>query len=108
MSTYLVAFRQPAETWAKLIAAPEDRRESLRPVFEAEGAKVLGYWYAFGDIDGYVLFEAPDDVTAAALLIKVGASGAINAATTKLLTVEEAIEAMKRAGGVDYRGPGSS
>jgi uncharacterized protein with GYD domain len=107
MSTYLTAFKQPAETWAKLVAAPEDRRETLAPVFEAAGGKLLGYWYAFGEIDGYALFEAPDDVAAASVLMKVGASGAVVASTTKLLTVDEAIEAMKRASAVDYRAPGS-
>jgi uncharacterized protein with GYD domain len=107
MSTYLTAFRQPAETWAKLVDRPEDRRATLGPIFEAAGAKLLGYWYAFGEVDGYTLFEAPDDVTAAAILVKVGASGAITASTTKLLTVEEAIEALKRASNVDYRPPGS-
>jgi uncharacterized protein with GYD domain len=107
MSTYLTAFKQSAETWAKLVAAPEDRRVTLAPVFEEAGGKLLGYWYAFGEIDGYALFEAPDDVAAASVLVKVGASGALTASTTKLLTVDEALEAMKRASTVQYRAPGS-
>lgn len=107
MSTYLTAFRQTSDTWAKLIANPEDRRETLAPVFEAAGGKLLGYWYAFGEIDGYALFEAPDDVAAASVLVKVGASGALSVSTTKLLTVDEAVEAMRRAGDVGYRPPGS-
>jgi uncharacterized protein with GYD domain len=106
MPTYLTAFKQTAETWGKLLRNPEDRRESLGPVIEALGGKLLGYWYAFGDIDGYTLFEAPDDAAAAALLVKVAASGAIAASTTKLLTVEEAMDAMRRAGDVDYSPPG--
>lgn len=107
MPTYLTAFRQASETWAKLIAKPEDRRVTLAPIFEAAGGKLLGYWYAFGEVDGYALFEAPDDVAAASVLVKVGASGALSVSTTKLLTVEEALEAMKRAGDVSYRSPGS-
>lgn len=107
MSTYLTSFRQTAETWANLIAKPEDRREKLGPIFEAAGGKLTGYWYAFGEVDGYALFEAPDDVTAASVLVKVGASGALSVTTTKLLTVEEMVEALGRAGDVDYRPPGS-
>jgi uncharacterized protein with GYD domain len=107
MSTYLTAFRQTSDTWAKLVAKPEDRRETLAPIIEALGGKLLGYWYAFGDVDGYALFEAPDDVAAASLLVKVGASGALSVTTTKLLTVEEAMEAMGRAGGVGYQPPGA-
>ena len=106
MPTYLTAFRQTGDTWAKLVANPEDRRETLGAVMESLGGKLLGYWYAFGEVDGYTLFEAPDDVTAASLLVKVASSGALSASTTKLLTVEEAMEAMKRAGGVGYKAPG--
>lgn len=106
MPTYLTAFKQTAETWSNLVSNPADRRESLGPVVEALGGKLLGYWYAFGEIDGYALIEAPDDVTAAALLVKVAASGALSASTTKLLTVEEAMEAMRRAGDVNYSAPG--
>jgi uncharacterized protein with GYD domain len=107
MSTYLTAFRQTAETWANLIANPEDRRKTLAPAFEAAGGKLLGYWYAFGEVDGYALFEAPDDVAAASVLVKVGAAGALTVSTTKLMTVDEALEAMRRSSDVSYSPPGS-
>jgi uncharacterized protein with GYD domain len=107
MPLYLTAFSQTPETWASLISNPEDRRDALRPVMEAAGCQLYGYWYAFGEIDGYVLFEAPDDVTAAGVLVKVAASAAFTRlATTKLLTVEEALDAFGGAGRVRYRPPG--
>jgi len=106
MPLFLTAFSQTPETWARLISSPEDRRVALRPVFEAAGGKLNGYWYAFGETDGYALFEAPDDVTAASVLVKVAASGAFTRlSTTRLLTVEEALDAFGRAGGVRYRPP---
>lgn len=107
MSTYLTAFKQNPDTWAKLIANPEDRRVTLAPAFEAVGGKLLGYWYAFGDVDGYALFEAPDDVAAASVMVKVGSTGALTISTTKLLTVEEALEAMRRSNTVAYSPPGT-
>ena len=108
MGMYLTKFSHTPETWARLLANPEDRRETLRPVFEAVGGKLHGYWYAFGDADGFVLFEAPDDVMTAGLLVKVAATGAFTSvSTTKLLTVEEALDALRRGGGVDYRAPGA-
>lgn len=107
MPLYLSSFSQTPQTWAKLISNPEDRREVLRPVLEAAGCTLHGYWYAFGETDGFALIEAPDDVTAAGILVKVGASGAFSRlATTKLLTVEEAMDAFRRAGEVRYRAPG--
>lgn len=107
MPLYLSAFSQTPETWARLISNPEDRREALRPVLEAAGCTLHGYWYAFGETDGYALIEAPDDVTAAGVLVKVAASAAFTRlATTKLLTVEEALDAFGGAGRVRYRPPG--
>jgi uncharacterized protein with GYD domain len=107
MPTYLTAFKQSAETWAKLAANPSDRRESLGPVIEEMGGKLLGYWYAFGDVDGYALIEAPDDIAAASLLVKVAASGALTVSTTKLLTVDEALQAFRQAANVNYQPPGA-
>jgi uncharacterized protein with GYD domain len=75
MGMYLTKFSHTPETWARLLANPEDRRVTLGPVFEAAGGKLHGYWYAFGDADGFVLFEAPDDVTTAGLLVTVVRSG---------------------------------
>ncbi|MGH8870228.1 MAG: GYD domain-containing protein [Actinomycetes bacterium] len=108
MPMYLTAFSQTAETWAKLIASPDDRRASLGPVVESMGGKLHGYWYAFGETDGYALIEAPDDVTAASLLVKVASTGAMTKlATTKLIAVEDAMDALGRAGSLTYRPPGA-
>jgi uncharacterized protein with GYD domain len=108
MPMYLSQFSQTHETWAKLIANPEDRREALGPIVEAAGAKLHGYWYAFGETDGYVLIEAPDDVVAASILVKVASTGAFTKlATTKLLTVEETLDALRRASDIGYRPPGA-
>jgi hypothetical protein len=55
-----------------------------------------------------VLFEAPDDATAAGLLARAASTGAFTSvSTTKLLTVEEALEAFSRGGGLQYRAPGA-
>jgi len=106
MGLYLTGFSQTSETWARLLASPEDRRAVLAPVVEAFGGKLHGYWYAFGDVDGYVLFEAPDDVAAVGLLARVASTGAFTSvSTTKLLTVDEALEAFSRGAGLQYRAP---
>jgi len=109
MGMYLTKFSHTPETWARLLANPEDRRAALGPVFEAAGGRLHGYWYAFGDSDGFVLFEAPDDVITAGLLVRVASAGAFTSvSTTKLLTVEETLDALRQGGGVEYRAPGAS
>ena len=109
MPMYLVKFTYTSETWARLLASPEDRRAVIAPIFEAAGGTLQGLWYAFGDADGYVLGELPDATSAGATLVKVAASGAFSTvSTTVLLTVEEMLEALGRAGGVSYRAPGAA
>jgi hypothetical protein len=58
---YLTKFSMTPEAWAKLIKEPEDRREAVGRLLEAAGGKLHGYWYAFGDHNGYALGEAPDN-----------------------------------------------
>jgi uncharacterized protein with GYD domain len=107
MSTYLVRFTYTPETWAKLLAKPENRRETLRPFFEAAGVTMHGLWYAFGGADGYILAEAPDGISPEATLLTAFASGSFSTvSTTCLLTVEETLEALRR-GSSGYRAPGA-
>ncbi len=52
--------------------------------------------------------EMSDNTTATALSMAVSASGAFSSyKTTPLMTIEEGIEAMKKAGGAGYQPPGS-
>jgi uncharacterized protein with GYD domain len=109
MAMYLIKFSYTAETWQRLLANPEDRGEAIRPMIEAAGGTLHGFWYAFGDDDGYVLIEATDDVKVAGICVKTASSGAFSRfSTTKLLAVDEALDALRQGGGVQYRAPGAS
>ena len=108
MALYLTRFSYSPETWARLSKNPEDRREAARQYIESVGGKLHGFWYAFGEYDGYTLWEAPDNVTMAAVAIAIGSGGALSKIeTTVLLTVEETIEALARVQTVGYRKPGA-
>jgi len=105
---YLSRFSYTPETWARLVANPEDRREAARAYIESVGGKLHGFWYAFGTHDGYNLWEAPDDVSMAAVALAISGGGALSTLeTTTLLTVEETLEALSKAGQVGYRAPGT-
>jgi len=109
MSMYLVRFTLTPTAWAHLLETKEDRREVLGPVFTAIGGTLHGYWYAFGDADVYVLAELPDDQIAVGAIAKVAASGSFaSVSTTKLFTVDEMLDAVGRAEGVTYVGPGAA
>ncbi|MHB8879038.1 MAG: GYD domain-containing protein [Myxococcaceae bacterium] len=108
MPMYLSRFSYTSETWARLVANPEDRRDAARAYIEALGGKLHGFWYAFGEHDGWNLWEAPDNVSMAAVAIAIGGGGALRSfETTVLLTVDETLEALKRAASVKYRRPGT-
>ena len=107
MPLYLTRFNYTAETWARLIKSPEDRRGAARQYIESVGGKLHGFWYAFGDHDAYNLWEAPDNVSMAATAIAISAGGALSSLhTTVLLTVEETVAALQKASSISYRPPG--
>jgi uncharacterized protein with GYD domain len=106
MPLYLTRFSYTPETWARMIANPEDRRKAAATYIESVGGKLHGFWYAFGAYDGINLWEAPDDVSMAAVALAIGSCGALSSIeTTVLLSVEDTLEALRKAQGIGYRAP---
>lgn len=100
MPTYLYELSYTAESIAAQIKDPTDRLETAaKPVAAAVGGRVLGGGFSFGEYDVVILIEAPDDESAAAVALAVGAGGAVRSArTTKLLSGEQWVAALKKAG----------
>ena len=108
MPFYLTRFSYTPETWARLIEKPEDRRAAAQQYIETVGGKLHGFWYALGDHDAYTLWEAPDNVSMAAVAVAISAGGALTSLqTTALLTVEETLAALEKARSVKYKRPGT-
>lgn len=107
MAMYLSRFGYTPDTWARMIQNPEDRRVAARAYIESVGGKLHGFWYSFGQHDGWTLWEAPDNVSMAAVALAIGAGGALSSIeTTVLLSVEETMAALEKAKSVRYRRPG--
>jgi uncharacterized protein with GYD domain len=108
MPLYLTKFSYTAEAWSRLIAKPEDRRKAAQSYIESVGGKLHGFWYAFGAHDGYAVWEAPDNVSMAAVAVAITAGGALSSfESTVLLTVDDTLEALRKASQIHYRAPGS-
>ncbi len=108
MALYLTRFSYTPETWARLAQQPEDRRDAARTYIEAVGGTLHGFWYAFGAHDGYSLWEAPDNVSMAAVALAINGGGALRSIeTTVLMSVDETIEALRKAEEIKYRPPGA-
>jgi uncharacterized protein with GYD domain len=108
MPLYLSRFSYTPETWGRLVNNPEDRRKAAQAYIESVGGKLHGFWYAFGSHDGYNLWEAPDNVSMAAVALAISGGGALSSfETTVLMSVEETMEALQKAGEIKYRPPGT-
>lgn len=80
------------------------RRAAVDELFASLDGKVESLYFAFGEEDVFIIGDLPDNASAAALAIKVGASGAANIKTVMLLTPDE-VDAAVRKSSV-YRPPG--
>ena len=107
MPYYMLQGAYTSESWAAQIANPQDRVEIVRPIFEKLGGRIESAYFAFGEYDVVVITEFPYNVSAAAISVALNAGGAFKTAkTTPLMTMEEGIEVMRKAGGTGYRPPG--
>lgn len=68
------------------------------------GGSLESFHFAFGETDVYAIGELPDDESAAAIAMAVGASGTGSTETVKLLTPAQVDAA--RAISTGYRAPG--
>ena len=98
MSISMIQFSYSPEIVAKLINNPEDRSIAVKNLVEKLGGHMLSFYYSFGDYDGVIIVEMPDKTSGLATTLSAFAQGGLtNLKTTVLITVEEAIVAMKKA-----------
>ncbi len=101
MSFYMFQWRYKEAALKAMVQHPQDRSEAARAAIEAYGGKLHQFFFAFGDFDGVAISEFPDNESATAAALTIGAGGAASAIkTTVLISTEEAVRAMERAGTV--------
>ncbi len=82
------------------------RKDAVEKMLQAVGGSVESFYYAFGEYDIYLIVELPDDISAAAVGLRVNAAGLVRINMTELLTIEEIDAATKKT--VSYRAPGEN
>ena len=106
MAHYLFQCSYTAEAWASLVQNPRNRLEAVRSVVEKLGGSMENGWTAFGEYDVVAVLQMPDNVSVAAFSMAVAAGGAVKSIkTTPLMSMEEGVEAMKKASGSGYQPP---
>jgi uncharacterized protein with GYD domain len=104
MAQFLVQVAYSPEAWASLVNNPQNRIPAVSAVVKKLGGKLLHGWLSFGDYDTVVIMDMPDNVSAAAFAAAIAAGGSCKSVkTTPLLSPEEGVAAMKKAGSSGYQ-----
>jgi uncharacterized protein with GYD domain len=105
MAKYLFEGRYNAEGIKGVLKeGGSGRKAAVEAALKGLGGHIEAMYYAFGDTDVYVIVDAPDNVTAAAIAMGISASGTVGVKTTVLLSVDEIDKAGKKT--LSYRAPG--
>jgi uncharacterized protein with GYD domain len=65
------------------------RAAAMKSSAKKMGVKITDIYWTLGDYDGVLILEAPDDETAAALLLHLGTSGNVQTTTVRAFTAAE-------------------
>jgi uncharacterized protein with GYD domain len=86
-----------AKSMAAQLKDPEDPVDAIRSALEDVGAEIVVAAFPFGEYDLLVVYEAPDDMTAASVAMAVAAAGEVKSAkTTRLLSGQEWLESLRK------------
>jgi len=80
------------------------RRAAVEQLVKGLGGKVEAVYFAFGDVDAYVIADVPDAVSAVAGSLAANTTGVMHVKTTVLITSEEMDQAVKKT--IKFRPPG--
>ena len=90
-----------------LVAKPQDRAESVRPMIEKAGGKLHYLFFTFGDCDIVALAELPGHEAAMAVAMTVSAAGHMASYRTReLFPSAGVVEAMRKAQSMSLVAPG--
>ena len=104
MALYMYQASYTAKSMAAQLKEPKDPVEAIRPALEDLGAKILVVGFPFGEYDVLVVYEAPDDMTAASVAMAVAAAGEVKSGkTTRLLWGQVWLESLRNRRIVNIR-----
>ena len=97
MALYMYQASYTAKSMAAQLKEPQDPVEAIKPTLEEVGAKFVVAGFPFGEYDVLVVYEAPDDMTAASVAMAIAAAGDVKSGkTTRLLSGQEWLESLRK------------
>jgi uncharacterized protein with GYD domain len=98
MATFISAIKF-TEQGIKAIGETTKRAASLKAAAKKMGVKVTNIYWTLGACDGLLIFEAPDDETATALMLHLGSLGNLQTTTTRAFNAAEMDKVLALIGG---------
>ena len=97
MPLFMYQASYTAKSMADQLKDPKDPAEAIKAALEDVGATILVAGFPFGEYDVLIVYEAPDDVTAASVAMAVAAAGEVKEAkTTRLLSGQEWLDSLRK------------
>jgi uncharacterized protein with GYD domain len=97
MALYMYQASYTAKSMAGQLKEPQDPVDAIRSALEDVGADLVVAGFPFGEYDVLVVYEAPDDVTAASVAMAVAAAGEVKSAkTTRMLSGQEWLDSLSK------------
>lgn len=88
MARYITLFNLTDQGIKNIKQAP-DRVRQFEALGNQAGCKVIDFYLTLGDTDYVAIFEAPDDETAAKMLLVLGSAGNVRSKTLKAFSLDD-------------------
>ena len=98
MATFVSTFKF-TEQGVKAVGKTTRRAASFKAAAKKLGVKVSEVFWTLGAYDGLVIFDAPDDETATALMLLLGSQGNVQTTTTRAFAAAEMDKVLAKMSG---------
>jgi uncharacterized protein with GYD domain len=97
VATFITTIKFTQQGFAK-IQDTFKRAEAFKAAAKSLGCTVASIYWSLGAFDGLLIFEAPDDETASALLLQLAGQGNVQTRTARAFTAGDMEKILKMAG----------
>jgi uncharacterized protein with GYD domain len=105
MASFLIQFSYTEQGVKGLLKeGGSKRREATEQLVKSVGGRLVAYYFAFGDYDGFAIVDGIENADAAAASLTAAASGSVRTKTTVLITPDEIDKAARK--NPTFRAPG--
>jgi uncharacterized protein with GYD domain len=110
MPIFITQGRFTSDAMKGMLAKPEDRSQVVGQLLEKAGAKLIAYYFTFGENDFLVISEGPVEAAATAAIVSGAAGRVTDLKTTLAMTSAEMKAAFAKAAPIAaaYKVPGAS